>query len=163
MRLAISPTAATPTDFYSQRFWGFSFPSWSPGLYSLSHTPVVSPGLSTHKCGTAQACLPAITWPTLVCQLLTCHASSPPRLPVSTPPTSVNECFFFISLVSRLQYSSVFCQFWLCFVFKLVCYRSFGCARNWSLSTYISILAGCWINRKMIHVNSKYSWIRWGH
>ena len=37
-------------------------------------------------------------------------------LPVSTPPTSLDECFFFNSLVVRLSYSSIFWQFWLLFV-----------------------------------------------
>ena len=45
------------------------------------------------------------------------------QLPVSTPPTSLDECFFFNSLVVGLPYSSIFCQlfldlllffFWLC-------------------------------------------------
>ena len=48
------------------------------------------------------------------------HKSSPPQLPVSTPPTGLDEIFFFISLVIRLPYSSIFCQFWLFFVFKLL-------------------------------------------
>ena len=41
-------------------------------------------------------------------------------LPVSAPPTSLDECFFFISLVVGLPYSLIFCQFWLFFVFKLL-------------------------------------------
>ena len=40
-------------------------------------------------------------------------------LPISPPPTSLDECVFFNSLVVRLSYSSIFCQFWLFFVFKL--------------------------------------------
>ena len=42
------------------------------------------------------------------------------RLPVSAPPTGRVECFFFVSLVVGLSYSSIFCQFWLFFVFKCV-------------------------------------------
>ena len=34
-------------------------------------------------------------------------------VPVSTPPTGLDECFFFISLAVRLPYISIFCQFWL--------------------------------------------------
>ena len=49
-----------------------------------------------------------------------CCESSPPRLPVSTPPTGLDECFFFISLVVKLLHSLIFCQFWLFFVFKLL-------------------------------------------
>ena len=41
-------------------------------------------------------------------------------LPVSAPPTGLDECFFFISLVVRLPCGSIFCQFWLIFMFKLL-------------------------------------------
>ena len=54
-----------------------------------------------------------------------CHVSSPHRLPISTPPTCLDECSFFISLVLGLPYSLIFCQFWLFFVFKLL--LSFFC------------------------------------
>ena len=44
-----------------------------------------------------------------------------PQPPVSAPPTGLDECFFFISLVVRLPYSSIFCQFWVFFFyFKLL-------------------------------------------
>ena len=43
-----------------------------------------------------------------------------PQLPISAPPTSLDECFFFNSLVVRLPYALIFCQFWLFFVFKFV-------------------------------------------
>ena len=36
------------------------------------------------------------------------------------PPTGLDACFFFNSLVVGLPYSLIFCQFWLCFVFKLL-------------------------------------------
>ena len=71
-----------------------------------------------------------VAWPDLfhnlppcwVHQLQRCLESSLPRLPVSAPPTDLNECFFFISLFVRLPYSSIFCQFWgfFVFVFKLL-------------------------------------------
>ena len=63
---------------------------------------------------------PAAALPTLVLQSPPCCESSPPRLPISTPPTSLDECFFSNSLVVKLPYSSIFCQFWLFFVFKFV-------------------------------------------
>ena len=56
----------------------------------------------------------------LVGHPLPCCESSLSRLPVSAPPTSRDECFFFNSLVVGLPYSSIFWQFWLFFVFKLV-------------------------------------------
>ena len=44
----------------------------------------------------------------------------PTQLPIFTPSTILDECVFFNSLVVRLSYSSIFCQFWLFFVFKLL-------------------------------------------
>ena len=41
-------------------------------------------------------------------------------LPISAPPTGLDQCFFFNSLVVRLPYSLIYCQFWLYFVFKFV-------------------------------------------
>ena len=58
--------------------------------------------------------------PHLVHQLLPCCESSPPQLPISAPPTCLDEYFFFHSLVVRFPYRSIFCQFWLFFVFKFV-------------------------------------------
>ena len=49
-----------------------------------------------------------------------CRESSLLGLPVSAPPTSLDECFFLVSLVVGLPYSSIFSQFWLFFVFKLL-------------------------------------------
>ena len=57
------------------------------------------------------------TWDCPVRQPPPCRDSS---LPVSTPPTGLDECFFFNSLVVGLPYSSIFCQFWLFFDFKFV-------------------------------------------
>ena len=42
------------------------------------------------------------------------------QLPISSPPTGLDECFFFNSLVVRLPYRLIFWQFWLFFVFKFV-------------------------------------------
>ena len=106
---------AIPIGFYSQRFCGFSFPCWNPGLCGLSCSPVVPSSLSSHKC--------------VICQLPPCcrvhqqppyHVCSLPQLPVSVPPTSLDECVFFNSLIVGLPYSSIFWQFWLFSVFKLV-------------------------------------------
>ena len=41
-------------------------------------------------------------------------------LPISAPPMGLDECFFLNSLVVRLPYNLIFCQFWLFFVFKLL-------------------------------------------
>ena len=110
VRLGVSPTAGNPHRFYHQRFWGFISLCWIPGLRGLSRFPVPAP-LSARKCGTVRSASRCLT--PLALQLLPCCASSPPWLPVSTPPTSLNECFFFNSLVVWHPYRSVFWQFWL--------------------------------------------------
>ena len=58
--------------------------------------------------------------PRWVCQPSPCHGSSPPRLLVSAPPTGLDECLFFISLVSDF----------LAIRFSV----SSGCARRHSVS-----------------------------
>ena len=90
----------------------------------------------------------AAAWPALlhlppplcVRQLLPCCESSPPQISISAPPTGLDECLFFISLVVGLPYSLIFCQFWLV-LFLNCCCPSFGCARSHSVCTYASILA----------------------
>ena len=63
-------------------------------------------------------------------------------LPLSAPPTGLDECFFFNSLVVRLPYSLIFCQFWLFFVFKLLLSFFWLCEE----AQYVSILAGVLVN-----------------
>ena len=97
-------------------------------MCSLSRSPVVPPGLSACECGTAQSAIH-------------CLAASPLCwLPISAPPTGLGECFL-ISLVVGLPYSSIFCQFWLFFVFKFVV-ALFLVVRGGTVSAYTSILAG---------------------
>ena len=112
VRLRLSPAAAsTPTGVFSQWFEALSpcagalgcavchpvhqlLPRWpAAALHTLLHNPP----------------------PHWVRQLLPCLESSLPScpspclLPISVPPTGLDECFFFISLVVRLPYSSIFC------------------------------------------------------
>ena len=51
-------------------------------------------------------------WDHLVFQPPPCHEFSPLWLPGSAPPTGLDECFFFNTLVVGLPYSSIFWQFW---------------------------------------------------
>ena len=111
VRLEVSPAATNSIGFSSQRFWGLISLHWNPGLCGLSYSPVVPPSLSVLECGKSSLCL------TCPSPLLPFHTSSPPQLPVSAPLTSLDECFFFNSLVVRLPYSLFF---WLFFVFKFV-------------------------------------------
>ena len=117
MRLGVSPTAAlTPPGVFTQRF---------EALFPHAGTLGCMVCRRVHQLMPRQ---PAAALPTrlhnpphhLVLQLPPCHESSLPRLPVSAPLTCLDECFFFFSLVVGLLYSSIFCQFWLVFVFKLV-------------------------------------------
>ena len=78
--------------------------------------------------------------PLWVLQPPPCHESCAPRLPVSAPPTGLDECVFFISLVVGLPYSSIFSQFWLFFVFKLLSF--FWLCEEAQCVYLASILAG---------------------
>ena len=102
-------------------------------MCGLLCSPAVPPSLSMCECGATLRGLLAVALPALfVPQSATslpshCCKSSPPWLSVSTPPTGLDECFFFMSLVVRLPYSSIFCQFWLVFVFKLLLFFFWLC------------------------------------
>ena len=120
LRLGVSSATTNPIGSYSQRFWGYSFLHWNPGLHSLSHSPVVPPGLSKCICATCTLSPHPLSMPAAIspaCSITMPHVLSG-LAAVSTPPTSVDECFFFNSLVVELSYSLIFWQFWLLFVFK---------------------------------------------
>ena len=109
MRLGVSPTASsTPTGVFSQRFEAL-FPLTGTLGCAVSLAPQLILPVYLHV-NVRLPCLPATT----LLQVLST------RLPVSAPPTGLDECFFFISLVVGLPYSLIFCQFWLFFVFKLL-------------------------------------------
>ena len=115
VRLAVSPAAAsTPTDVFNQ---------WFDALFPHVELWVAwSVAQSASYCltGQLQLCLPqstALLCPPAVDLLAVLSA----WLPISPPSTGLDECFFFICLVVGLPpYSSIFCQFWLFFVFKLL-------------------------------------------
>ena len=142
MRLGVSPAAtSTPTGVFNQWFEAL-FPCCNSGLRGLSPRPPAAASLAscsfTHPAPQSATSLGlpaatlwgllAVAWPVpfhnppphWVRQLPPCRESSLPQLPVSAPPTNLDECYFFISLFVRLPYSSIFCQFWLFFVFKFV-------------------------------------------
>ena len=122
VRLGVSPTAApTSTGVFSQRFEAFFPFAGALGCVVCFIPPTF---LLVYLCSnvgpqgppaTTLWGLPAAAWPALfhnppppwVRQLPPCRECSPPWLPVSAPPTSLNECFFFNSLVVRLQYSLI--------------------------------------------------------
>ena len=85
----------------SVQMWGRRVCQWSDCLPRSSHTP------------------PVLVPPQP-------RESSPPRVPISTPPAGLDECLFFISLVSDF----------LAIQFSV----SSGCARRHGVSTYASTL-----------------------
>ena len=111
VRLGVSPAAASaPTGVFNQRFEAL-FP-WAGALGCAVCYPV-------HQ---LQLCPPL---PPTICHLavsasLHLAAILSAWLPVSAPPTGLDECVVFNSLVVGLSYSSIFCQFWLLLGFKFV-------------------------------------------
>ena len=106
----------------------------------LRHSESGPLGLSVCECGTAGSASGQTACP-VPPTLLQCwsrqgyasplHPGPPPSIPVSAPPTSLDECFLFIYLVSDF----------LAVRFSV----GSGCARRLSVSTYASILLLCQI------------------
>ena len=122
--------------FICARMWGLQV---LPAALRAPLSATLSPALSVYLCvnvgpqGLLVVRLPAPFVPhstSLGCQSWSRHSnvseSSPSRLPVSTPPTGLDECLFFISLV--LDFLAV--------RFSV----SSGCGRRRSVSTYTAIL-----------------------
>ena len=134
MKLGVSPVPATPTGFSARGF---------EALVSCTGT------LGCTVCLAPQLFLLAYPQTNVgnpVRQLPSCHPSSLTLLPVSTPPTGLDECFFFNSLVVRLPFSLIFWQFWLFFVFKLVVILLlFVRGREIFLPTPLSCLSFRWV------------------
>ena len=92
VRLGVSPATATPTVFIARGFEALVSLSWNPGLYCLSHSSVVPPGLSACKCG------------------ITCSASH--RLPWSTSHHLTESCLhpgqyhYYLTVAPRQRYMS---------------------------------------------------------
>ena len=114
VRLEVSPAITTPQVF-TARFWGFISQCWSPRLHHPSHSPVVPPSLSVGKCGISCSASHWLTYSGPPATNLPWVLSTP-----AAPPASLDECFFFNSLVVGLLYSAIFWLFWLLFVFKFV-------------------------------------------
>ena len=121
-----------PTGVFNQRFEAL-FPRAGALGCAVCFAPL--PFLPVYLwANVGQRSLLAAAWSVLfhnpqphwVCQLPPCRESSLPWLPISTPPTSLDECFFFISLVVKLPCSLIFWQLWLFFVFKLLSFFWLG-------------------------------------
>ena len=116
VRLGVSPTAASiPTGVFSQRLEAL-FPDTRTLDCGVCLIPQLFLPVYLHTNVGPRVCQ-LIPHPVL--QPLPCCVSSLPRLPISTPPTGLGECFF-NSFVVGFPQSSVFWQFWLFFVFQFV-------------------------------------------
>ena len=141
VRLGVSSTTATPTDFYNQRFWGFSSLHWTPGLYSLSCSPVVPPILHTCECG-----MPSPPTTILTMQSASHHLVVHP-LCLGCPYLPLLPVWMNVSSLTLGCRTSIYLNFLaVLFVCSFVCfyigfYPSFGCMRKWSVSTYTSIFS----------------------
>ena len=118
------------SQFINVRVWGCGvLPAALPAPFSAT----LSPALSVYLCanvgpqGLLVVRLPAPFIPhSASLSPATATRVLPTWVPVSTPPTSLDECLFFISLVSDF----------LAFRFSV----SSGCTRRCSVSTYAAIL-----------------------
>ena len=130
VRLGVSPAAAPTPTALSVRGLRLYFPALERWVMQSASLPAVRPGLYVRECG-AMGYYPSL------CLTRSSHTpsvlvppgqleSSLPRLPVSVPPTGLDECLFFIPLVSDF----------LAVRFSV----SSGCARRRSVSTYAAIL-----------------------
>ena len=154
--VSLSCCCPNPHGRFQSEVCGFISPSWSPGLRSLlrslpfvpvylctnvglrgathcSACPIVRHsesgplGLSVREnVGPQGLLLPRSSHTPPLSVLLWPRESSPPWLPISAPPTGLDECLFCISLVSDF----------LAVQFSV----SSGCARRCSVSTYATIL-----------------------
>ena len=112
----LPPQTAPPQVFYSQKFWGFSHTGTLGCVVCLAPQLFLPVYLHVNRDRPVHQPLPCP--PRLSASSLLRVLSA--QLPVSTPPTSLDERVLFNSLVVRLPYSSIFWQFWLFFVFKFV-------------------------------------------
>ena len=131
VRLGVSPAAPpTPTGVFNQRSEAL-FPHAGALGYMVCFAPCRSSGSICARMWGRRVCqwsdcLPRLSHSPPVSVLPGQRESSLPRLPVSAPPTGLDECLFCFSLVLdplaiRFSVSS-------------------GCARRRSVSTYASIL-----------------------
>ena len=95
---------------------------------------------------------PVCVGPPVLCLCMSLHLRT--SLPLSAPPTCLDGCGFFNSLIVGLPYSLIFWQFWVIFVLESGYNFCCGCARRWAVFTYASILTGWLIHSSLSHVNT---------
>ena len=119
-----------PPRVFSIRGLRLYFPALEPWVIWSASLPAIRPGLSVCECGAAGSASGQTACP--VCRTLRLswshhgHGVLSTQVPVSAPPTGLDECLLFISLVLDL----------LAVRFSV----SSGCARRCIVSTYTAIL-----------------------
>ena len=107
--LGVSPAISTPTGLFQSEISRLHFPTLEPWVvWFVSLLSFSSRFIHMQM------------WDCQVHQPPPCCESSPPQVPMFMPPTSLDKCFFFNSLVVGLPHSSIFKQLWLFFYFKFV-------------------------------------------
>ena len=107
-----------PPWVFSIRGLRLYFPALEPWVVRSASLPTICPGLSVCECGATGSASGGTACPihphstSLGPATATWVLSAP--VPVSTPPTGLDECLFCISLVLDPLAVSIFCQFWLC-------------------------------------------------
>ena len=104
-----------PHRFFQSGVLRLYFPTLEPWVAWSVLLPSFPPGLFAHKCGItcSVSCHLALSASQCLATGLLCLAAH-------LCPSYQFGCFFFNSLVVRLPYSSIFCQFWLFLIFKFV-------------------------------------------
>ena len=119
----------TPTGVFTQRFEAL-FPRAGALCCTVCFAPRCLSSLSVRECGATGSASGRTACPVrpTLCQSRSCHGHASPLCSGARPdpPTSLDECLYFISLVSDF----------LAIRFSV----SSGCARRRSVSTYAAIL-----------------------
>ena len=142
VRLGVSPAAAsTPTGVFSQRFEALFPHAGALGCVVCFSTQLFLLVYLHSHVGLPPPLAAALPW------VLSA------QLPISAPPTSLDGCVFFNSLVVRLPYSLIFYQFWSFFDFKLLLYFFWLCEEAQYVyllfhlgQKYMSLTIFCWLN-----------------
>ena len=124
VRLGVSPAAAQPPRMFSLRGLRLYFPALEPWVARSASLPAICPVYLCMNVGPQGLVMVRLAAP-LVPHSASLGPATATRV-LSAPPTGLDECSFFISLVSDL----------LAIRFSV---RS-GCARRHSVSTYAAIL-----------------------
>ena len=151
VRMGVSAHTTTLTGFFQSEVLRLYFPTLG---HWVAQSVLLPSSSSQFICIQMRDCLLCQLPPHLLHLLPTCCEYSPPWLPISAPPSGLNECFFFNSLVVVLPYSSIFCQFWLFLFLNLLLSFFWFCKEAWCV--YLFLHLGCKSQLTLLLVVTKY-------